>query len=132
MAKWFFAEGPGALVALAAGIVALLFTLFPDVKPFTATELSAHLDPITVERGVTRDQWRWRVAVGNKQRHDELVEEDIAALGAPGDPCAILGDAQGFVVFVSIRAKGFKKRELTLRAALYSKGRRRRVPDPGE
>ena len=52
-------------------------------------------------------------------------------MAPPGDPCAILGDAQGFVVFVSIRAKGFKKRELALRAALYSKGRRRRVPDPG-
>jgi hypothetical protein len=131
--RWFFAEGPGAVVALVAGIVAVLFTLFPDLKPFSATELSAKMEIVTTERAVTRDQWRWRVAVGDPERHAGMVQADKQAAGAPaGQPCKVLGAAPGFTIYVSSDVEGFKRRELTMRAALYDARTGRRVPDVEE
>jgi hypothetical protein len=126
--RWFFAEGAGTLVALTAGIVAVLFTLFPDLKPFTATTQSADITVLAVERGVTRDEWRWRLAVGDRARHDALVREDKRlARRAADEPCRVLGDQPGFSVYVRTDARGFKRRELTVRAALYRHPSRRRI-----
>jgi hypothetical protein len=128
---WFFAEGPGSFVALIAGVVALLFTLFPELKPFTPTNLSASVDVITVDRAVTRDQWRWRVAVGDRTRHDELERADRQAAKSTSDePCGTLGAAPGFTIYVATDAEGFKERELTVRAALYDVATGQRVADP--
>jgi hypothetical protein len=128
--RWFFAGGVAAFVALIAGVVSLLFTLFPDLKPFTPTDLSANLRVRAVERGVTRDQWRWREAFDDPGRHAQLVHEDQARLHLT-DSCAG-GAAPGYVVYVETHASGFKRRELTLRAQLYDAHSQRTVPVVGD
>jgi len=126
--KWFFAEGAGTLVALAAGAIAVFFTLFPDLKPFSATTQSAELRVVAVERGVTRDEWRWRVALGDRARHDRLVREDRhAARRAADEPCHVLGEQPGYSVYVRTSARGFKRRDLTVRATLYEYPSRRQI-----
>jgi hypothetical protein len=133
VARWFFAGGPGSVVAFAAAIAALFFTLFPDYKPFSPTKLSAKVEVLEVERAVTRDQWRWRVAVGDPRRYRELVKEDARIAGGPKDePCNVLGAAPGFTIYVATSAEGFKRHELTLRATLYKRASRERVEDVEE
>ena len=56
--RWFLTNGPGAVVALVTGVVTLMFTLFPDLKPFTPTHLSTKVSVVSVERTVSHDQWR--------------------------------------------------------------------------
>jgi hypothetical protein len=127
---WFFVGGPGAVVALVAGIVALLFTLFPSLKPFSPTNLSARVTVWTVERGVTRDQWRWRVASGDKKMYERWVKDDVKVVPEGGGACRVLGSQPGHIVYVSVVAEGFKAHDLTLRAAMYGADTRRRIEDP--
>jgi hypothetical protein len=114
----FLSEGLGALVALVAAFVSLFFTLFPDLKPFAAETKSAAIEVRLVERGVTRDQWRWRVAVGRRDVHDRLAADDRAH--SPfHTKCAGGGDL-GFIVYAATKAEGFKRKQLRVRAALYN------------
>jgi hypothetical protein len=115
--SWFAKEGAGTIVALATGITALLFTLFPGLKPFTPTKLSAELWIQAVDRAVTRDQWRWEVAQGDPRRHAELVAQD-REVSEFKDGCGG-GTDPGYVVYVRSEADGYKRRELKLRASLY-------------
>ena len=123
--RWFFGEGAGTLVALAAGLVAVFFTLFPDLKPFSATTKSADVSILAVERGVTRDEWRWRLAVGDRQVHGRIVDADRRiARRSPTKPAPL---AKPYSVYVRTEAQGFKRRELTVRANLYRWPSRRQV-----
>jgi hypothetical protein len=128
--RGFFSEGAAAFIAFVTGIVALLFTLFPGLKPFTATELRVAVRIAAVDRQVTLDQWRWRVALGDAKEHARLVSEDPVAREF-GDDCG-RGTELGFVLFVNTDARGFKRRELTVRAALYNAVTRVRVKDTSQ
>jgi hypothetical protein len=123
-------QAGGAAIAFATGLIALLFTLFPDLKPFTATQLQAHMQVRAFERGVTLDQWRWRVALDDRKRYAKLLAQD------PGvkefhDRCG-LGTEAGYVFYVETDAEGFKRRSLAVRAALYNADTQERIPIPGE
>jgi hypothetical protein len=119
LVKAFFAKGPGALVAFITGVVALLFTLFPGIKPFSPTTLGAAVKVVGVERAISRDDWRRRVAVGDRERYRQLVLADNAAKKTkPGDPCAE-GTLLGVLLYVKTHAEGYKRKQLTLRAVLY-------------
>jgi hypothetical protein len=119
------AGAPGAVLAFATGLVALLFTLFPSLKPFEATELSANIRVVDVDRAVTRDQWRHRIAEGDPVRYEEIVAEERKTSKFK-DKCG-RGAEPGFVLYVETDAKGFKRRELLVRAAIYDADTRRRV-----
>jgi hypothetical protein len=118
-------EGAAASVALATGIAALVFTLFPGLKPFTPTDLRAQVHIDAIERAVTRDQWRWRIAQGDRRRRDALLAQD-RELAAFKDSCGG-GTDPGFIAYVRTEADGYKRRQLKLRAALYDAGSKRRV-----
>jgi len=119
LVKGFFAKGPGALVAFITGVVALLFTLFPGLKPFSPTTLGAAVKVVGVERAISRDDWRRRVAVGDPERYRQLVLADNTAKKTkPGDPCAE-GTLLGVLLYVKTHAEGYKRKQLTLRAVLY-------------
>jgi len=122
---WFVAEGPGAVVGLVAGVAALLFTLFPGIRPFSPTDLSASVKILQVESDVTRDEWRWRLAAGDARRHAQLVRLDRRYSGFT-DECAGGGEL-GFVVYARVEASGFKRRSLSVRSQLYDRRTGRRV-----
>ena len=115
-----------ALVALVAGASALWFTYHPDQRPFAPTDLRAHVRVDAVERGVTLDQWRWRVSVGDKEAHAKLLAQDPAEQEFH-DGCG-LGAEAGYLLYIDTDAKGFKKHSLSIRAALYDARRRFRIP----
>jgi hypothetical protein len=115
-----------ALVALAAGASALYFTYNPDQRPFAPTDLRAHLRVQAVERGVTLDQWRWRVSVGDADAHAKLLAQDPAEQEFH-DGCG-MGAEAGYLLYVTTDAQGFKKHSLSIRAALYDARRKFRVP----
>jgi hypothetical protein len=115
-----------AVVALLAAGSALYFTYNPDQRPFAPTDLRAHVKVDAIERGVTLDQWRWRVSVGNKDAHAKLLAEDPAEQEFH-DGCG-MGAEAGYLLYVDTDAKGFKKHSLSIRAALYDAGRRFRLP----
>lgn len=115
-----------ALVALVAGASALYFTYHPDQRPFAPTDLSAHVRVDAIERGVTLDQWRWRVSVGDRDTHAELLAQDSAEQEFH-DGCGSGAEA-GYLLYVDTDAKGFKKHSLSIRAALYDAHRKARIP----
>jgi hypothetical protein len=125
VARAFAREGAAATVALATGLAALVFTLFPGLKPFTPTNLRAEVHVDAIERAVTRDQWRWRIAQGDRRRYDALLAQD-RELAAFKDSCGGGTDA-GFIAYVRTEAEGYKRRALKLRAALYDAKSKRRV-----
>jgi hypothetical protein len=125
--RWFAKEGAGTIVALATGITALLFTLFPGLKPFTPTKLSAQLWIQTVDRAVTRDQWRWEIAQGDPRKHAQLVAQD-REVSEFKDGCGG-GTDPGYVVYVRSEADGYKRRQLKLRASLYDAATKRAARD---
>jgi len=131
--RWFLTNGPGAVVALVTGVVTLMFTLFPDLKPFTPTHLSARVSVVSVERAVSRDQWRWRKALGDPAEHERLVRADFRALHRPkSEPCESLGEEPGYLVYVAVVAEGYKAHQLALRAAVYDAATHRRFRDSEE
>jgi hypothetical protein len=123
--KAFTIERATALVALAASATALYFTYYPDRRPFVPTDLRAHTRVEAIERGVTLDQWRWRVTVGNTAEHAKLVNDDPATK-LFHDRCG-LGTQAGYLLYVDTDAKGFKKHSLSIRAALYDLHSRHRI-----
>lgn len=127
LARSFATQGAGIVVALATGAVALLFTLFPGLKPFTPTNLSATLSIQAIDRAVTRDQWRWQIAQGDTRVHAELLKND-RAVSAFKDACGGGADP-GYVAYVKTTADGFKRRQLKLRATLYDAATHRPVRD---
>jgi hypothetical protein len=113
--------------------VALLFTLFPSLKPCSPSTLSATARVVAVERAVTRDQWRWRTALGSVEVYRHLVRNDKAALRRPqNEPCSLLGTAPGRTVYTAIEVHGFKNRNLSMRAAIYDYRSGKRLPEREE
>jgi hypothetical protein len=126
----FLSEGAAAAVALASAVVALVFTVFPGLKPFVATKRSATARNLPVERAVTLDQWRWRVAIGDPERDASLVAEDRGTREF-NDKCG-LGAEAGYLLYVATDARGFKRRQLSVREALYDGRRDRRMHVEGQ
>jgi hypothetical protein len=124
--QWVSADRLTAYVALAAGASALYFTYHPDQRPFAPTDLRADVHVDAVERGVTLDQWRWRVSAGDNDKHAGLLADDPAEQEFH-DGCG-LGAEAGYLLYIRIDAKGFKRRSLSIRAALYDARRRYRIP----
>jgi hypothetical protein len=120
--------GATGVVALVTGSLALLFTLFPDIKPFSPTKLSARAEIVRVDRAVTRDQWRVQVAVGDPARYQQLVADDLQSSQFT-DRCGP-GPVQGYVIYVRTDAEGYKRKQLRVRAQLYDARDEYRIPTP--
>jgi len=125
---WLTLQSASTAVALVTGVCALIFTLWPNIKPFEVTTKRASVHVSTVDRGVTRDQWRWRESLGDAKRHAALVSADAKTLKMPEpEACTALGAESGYVAVVTTRAEGFKRKSPIVRAWLYSYPLRQRV-----
>jgi hypothetical protein len=125
---WLTLQRASTVVALVTGVCALIFTLWPNVKPFEVTTKRATVLVSTVDRGVTRDQWRWRESLGDARRHADLVSTDAKTLKmAEAEACTALGGESGYVAVVTTAAEGFKRKSLIVRAWLYSYPARQRI-----
>jgi hypothetical protein len=116
----FLSEGAAAAVAPASAVVALVFTVFPGLKPFVAIDQSA----------TTLDQWRWRVAVGDPEHDASLVAEDRVTREF-NDKCG-LGAEAGYLLYVATDARGLKRRQLSVREAFYDARSDRRMHVEGQ
>ena len=116
------------LVAIATGAVALVYTVAPELRPDPRDTLAAEVEIVAVERVISRDEWRNRVAVGDRAKYLKILREDNLATGFPaGDPCGI-GTLLGHMVSVATEAKGYKRRELILKAAVFDARTQRIIP----
>jgi len=112
---------------ISAGLAAL-YAIKPEWKPYVTTTKRADLRVLAVDRGVTRDQWRWRVANGDMKKRNALVTADAKVLKAPRDEaCTVHGKQAGYVAYIRSTAEGFKRRELNVRMALYAYPSRQRL-----
>jgi hypothetical protein len=112
-----------ALVALGSSLVALVFTLWPGLKPDPHTTYQAEVAIFAVERGVTFGQYLHRIAF-TRERYRERRRE---MLGADADGQAGLLRLAGEVVYVESMVEGFKHDSVTLRWSLYGARSLRRV-----
>jgi hypothetical protein len=128
-AKAFVGPAPASLVALVGGFVALLYTVSPSLKPDPRDTVAVTAKVLSIERVVTRDDWRRRVSKSDAA-YRALVRRDNKATGFPlDDPCGN-GGSVGFIANVETEAIGFKRRELTVRGTLIDARTSRRIAAP--
>ena len=103
-----------ALIALAASIVSLLFTIAPALKPDPRDRVGADVSIFAVERNVTIGQWISRAFP--QSDGDELRKRypDRAALGE--------------LLYVRTSVDGHKHRNVALRVSVLDAKSERRVP----
>jgi hypothetical protein len=124
----FSLEGPKAIAVAIAAIAGTVFTFKPDWRPLATTTKRADVQIISVDRGFTRDQWRWQAAAGDTSQHSEFVRTDAEELGrSQHDACQVIGGQAGHIVVARTTAQGFKERELVVRAELFAYPSRRKV-----
>lgn len=116
------------LVAVATGAVALIYTVAPELKPDPRDTLAAEVEVVAVERVVSRDEWRNRVAAGDRDRYFALLRADNRATDFPVDDKCGIGTLLGHIVSVATEAKGYKRRELSLKAAIVDARTQRLIP----
>jgi hypothetical protein len=118
-AKRLVGTARGAITASATLITAVLgvvFLLVPSLRPLSRDKIEASLTIPAVESGVTVRDWAERQYPGDpKGALKRLLENnDEAEATQPGT-----------VVYVRLRADGFKRRSVKLRARVYAAGTQR-------
>ena len=128
-ARAFVGPAPASLLALIGGFVALLYTVSPSLRPDPRDTVAVTAEVLSIERVVTRDDWRHRVSK-SKAGYRALLRRDNKATGFPlDDPCGN-GGSVGFIANVETEAIGFKRRELTVRGTLIDARSARRIIAP--
>jgi hypothetical protein len=118
----------GALTATATLVTAVLgvvFVLVPSLRPLPRDRIEASLTVPTVEGRVDLLEWARRQFPGDPRGELQRLL---------GHPYRVADAAAGLVVYVRLRAEGFKRRSIRLRARVYD-ARTRRPPadlDTGE
>jgi hypothetical protein len=101
-----------ALVALASGVLAILFQIAPSLRPDPRDRVGADIAIAAVEPGVTLESWIDR-AFPKVDSDRELR----AILGT--NPAQSERDFEGEVVYVKLDVTGFKRRRVYLQGAVY-------------
>jgi hypothetical protein len=110
--RWHLsAAGIAGLVAFITGVVTLIFTLSPSLKPDPGNAISAKLDVIGIEPATFKDYQR---RLG-----------DAAPKPLETDPQAL--KRRGFVVYLGVEVNGRKRRDIELLQATYDARTHRRL-----
>jgi hypothetical protein len=109
-----------AAVAFASSAVALVFTLWPGLRPDPRDRLGAELSVFAVDPNVTYREW----LTARSSFSEEEAEERLAAAQeqTPG-----LLRVRGEVAYVRTHVEGFKRRSVAMRASLYERASQARV-----
>ena len=113
--------GGTAAIALISALVALGFSLKPDWKPDPRDAIGAHATVLAVERKVTVANWLRRISPPGelKARRREWIEQSGTT--------AIAGE----LAYVRLSVRGFKRRKVDLRWAVYEQRTQRRLRGAG-
>jgi hypothetical protein len=110
---WWRRLGPAqlaTLIALVASGVALVFTLWPGLKPDPRDRIAGTIAVFAVDREVTLGQWIDRTTFSA----DDCRRAIRASSASRGELAT-----QGEVAYVTSRIEGFKRRSATLRWTVY-------------
>jgi hypothetical protein len=119
-----------ASVALASGIVGLIFDLRPDLRPFVRTTRAAVVAVEAVEQRVSADAGMRRSARRDNpyaRQRANYLEEVLPGVTPNSGLRRKALSVRGQLFYVRIRAEGFKERSLILRWATYEFSSRRRL-----
>lgn len=111
--------GLTATATLVTAVLGVVFLLIPSVRPLPRDKIEASLSVPTVESRVDLLEWARR-----QYPRDPLGELRRLL----GHPYRETDAAAGLVVYVRLRAEGFKRRSIRLRARVYD-ARTRRPPE---
>jgi hypothetical protein len=106
----------GVVVALASSSVALVFTLWPGLKPDPGLNFAADVSVFGVDRGVL---------FGDYLRRTTFTPKELAR-ARDGYPASLLR-VRGEVVYVQSTLEGFKRRSVVLRWSLYDARSKQRL-----
>lgn len=120
-----------AVLALASSLTALVFTLWPGLKPDPRERLGADVAVFAVEPGVRYGDWLRRTS----PTPEELAARRRTYLrnaALPGEPLTPKGErallrVAGSAVYVRLNIEGFKRRNVSLRWSMYDAASHRRV-----
>ena len=110
-----------ACVALASSVAALVFELWPGLRPDPRTRLGADVAVFTVDPNVTFEDHLGRISFTKAQLNERLEKACKSAKS-----CGLL-KLHGDEVYVRTTVEGFKRRSISMRIALYSATSRTRV-----
>jgi hypothetical protein len=111
--------GLTATATLVTAVLGVVFLLIPSVRPLPRDKIEASLSVPTVESQVDLLEWARR-----QYPRDPLGELRRLL----GHPYRETDAAAGLVVYVRLRAEGFKRRSIRLRARVYD-ARTQRPPE---
>lgn len=117
--KRLLRTAPGALTAIATLLTAVLgvtFVLVPSLRPLPRDKIEASLAVPTVEGQVDLLEWAKRQYPGDPRGELHRLL---------GHPYRETDAAAGLVVYVRLRAEGFRRRSIQLRARVYDAATRR-------
>ncbi len=117
--KRLLGTAPRALTAaatLATAVLGVIFVLVPSLRPLPRDKIEASLTVPTVEGQVDLAEWARR-----QHPRDPLGKLENLL----GHPYREADASAGLVVYVRLRADGFKRRSIRLRARVYDADTRR-------
>jgi hypothetical protein len=98
-----------AVIALISAIIGLVFDLWPSLRPDPRTELGSEVTVLEVHPYVTMREFLRRTTVSTSQYRRRLQAE-MAARGGSREALEI----PGYMAYVRISARGFKRRRLSM------------------
>jgi hypothetical protein len=110
-----------AATALGSSLVALVFELWPGLKPDPRTKLGADVSVFAVDPRVSYGAFLQRLSFSDA----DLRSRISAACGTP-KPCGRL-NLPGEEAYVQTTVEGFKRRSVALRLSLYNAASQTRV-----
>lgn len=116
VAKRVFVTLRGGIATTATFVATILGTVFlvvPSWRPLSRDKIEASLTIPAIESNISTRGWAHRQFPGRGRADEELHR----ALGK--SPTAAQLDGEGTVVYVRLRADGFKRRSIRLRARVY-------------
>jgi hypothetical protein len=127
--RWPTWAGIGAAIAAVAGLVGLVFTLFPGLRPDPGDTFGAKVAVVRVEPGVTADEWLRRTTFSPTAYRQRRAEFLRGPSGSQPDPESARGNLRlrGRIAYVSSALEGFKGESVAVRWSLYDARSKQRL-----
>lgn len=124
-------------VALATSVVALLFTLRPELAPDPRTRVAAAVKSLAIDPHVSRAQFFAAVEPDDQGRRSKLEDAFLAGVVNAADPSraqiraarrqGALNKQRGSIVYIATQGQGLKHKRVTLYWFVYDATTRRRM-----